>query len=83
MGSGKGDASTSTPKKQKIARQSGEVTSSPGPVTWSQSAVSDAEHDAVAVMPAWAQAAPEKVGVEGAIGHVPDEADEVDVLDEA
>ena len=32
LGSGKRDASTSTPKKQKMARQSGEVTSSPGPV---------------------------------------------------
>ncbi|KAG2557870.1 uncharacterized protein LOC120686117 [Panicum virgatum] len=38
LGSGKGDGSTSTPKKQKTAREPGEVTSSPGPVTRRQSA---------------------------------------------
>ncbi|CAN6281617.1 unnamed protein product [Urochloa humidicola] len=38
LGSGKGDASTSSPKRQKLANQTGEGTSSPSPVTRSQTA---------------------------------------------
>ncbi|CAN6302334.1 unnamed protein product [Urochloa humidicola] len=38
LGSGKGDASTSSPKRQKLAKQTGEGTSSPSPVTRSQTA---------------------------------------------